>query len=1771
MAKIIICYDIFDAKAIKEFVVEKDCDIRKLLLDNNFLDNSSETIIEKYNPNTKTTDKEVVLGDYTTKVYVNSEEKDLDYKCEENDTIAIFILPKKDIHNDWNPLGWFNTGGFIAAGIGTAMIVAAGWTGMGLAIGAGLVAAGTLQGIWGLQQLGLFEKPVVKTTSMEDDANGADAPTVSGAENSSIIGNTIPFAIGKYRVSPFLGASAYTTFNTSEDEFGRSQYINNLYVLGYAPVLPTEFNFGSLPFAHNKKRIIDGLLSYKNNSEDNTEIESRWGSNNVELEIKQLGDYSSLYPYTVKETHPNAALLYCCDKAYSEIETEYNIDWGGSSYPCGFKTNSVYFSKDIPRRIEVDLDFPNGLYATRSQKKDDSSRNYYKKIDLCLGIQYRVRTKAIDSKNDSSTSAFRAGLDEGWINFDGITTGRDIKVKYGEVTQREIKNNVGMKFKDSNNSVTIADIESITVDSFTETNEGVTNITFRVEYTTGASVLVESKTYYKYGNFAKEITWYNPDISIGKFRVSKFSNITIEKGDTTATIRFYIKDGLFDKELGYHTVPLSDFIVSIGSGTNPYWNKCDVFNFGKYSTGKVEGDFISGISTSSTSGWDFPDGKYFPKNEMRFTAYADIPDDIIKQLCKLSENADENSVLDSLEVRVIRLTPCYIDDTTSVSGVNNGPTSYSDIVKWTTLRTYSYDKQTLLYGGIDEKGKEIPVWDKKTPLDKKYYQRPYSFEDSQKLCVVALKCKADKLGVISENVDKMSVLLQAFAPKWSEKEHKWFPETIKQTEMYHCICYKDSVFKEVKNFYEKDFDDKQSWIGAKNTWKTQKENDGFLVEVYKEKAGNDWWKIMNKELSSNQNKDLKGRFVVNDDIVQKYISNNAMSGIALSFVGQHLGKSAYGYDAINMAQLAESWMIDEHMTDGSMENGVEKEMCFAANGYIYQSKKLSDVFASCMMAGRAFATIDELDRWEVHVDIPQENPVVILNQENTISCTNTRSFEESISGYRVEFTDEDDNYEVNKFYVMKDGEDKYKPSRDIKEFKSYEFVTNNYQYNSLARYSLAANILQKEAWTRVVGPIAYQLKVGSLVFDAQTSVLTGTDYGARIEQLVEDNDYIYGFVADRPYNFTAEYDDDGKNKLGVMIFQTGENIQQSYCTVKLLGKDGAIIPIKDGIPDSQGEETLFTMEKSFTNTVLFATPIIKSSNTLKDESYKENSIMTYNPKIGDVASFGYTGEIVQKALVMAIKPEGKHKFSLTLIPYNEELYTSGRNLPVYSPHMTTRDLSADTIGSNYELQDVKDLYATKGDIDNLAEFVNFTFSLGVNGDGTKPNLPSNLKAIAGQDSVELTWDSYTSENALYNKISYYTVEIAKDGVNFQVLNDVNNNSFSYVFDRSVDGYPEKDDISSWKFRVKSTNIYGVESDGYANADIDLSKYGTWLPPRYSKEFWKPIAVEDGIEISSELSLDDNTIYYGLPFVPVYEYSSNGEDNWRDFINSAGYRFYFNREVDGYPEKEDLDGKAKVRAYLKSSFNFYRKAADGKPEYISQFIDFNSYGTWIPTLRTTEENSGVAPTRVNISHRSATFTGSQPTGRKVYGDIRYGLQINKVETDGEEYFTPATDLDPYESEENYKNSESKEPLWTSRNFNQILPLTGQNGYMWQLDQKKERVVTNSNGTDSSIEYANKTTYIPVKDLLTSKDFYDTSVISEFIPNHFDTENATIGQSVEWTRDRVQDASYVKDDGSKFDSTKEYSKKMDAFVLKVGSDTILAIEKNIGMVMFERDRS
>lgn len=1029
---------------------------------------------------------------------------------------------------------------------------------------------------------------------------------------------------------------------------------------------------------------IEVYPSTFNNTDYDNDILDYWSNNNVELEILQQCPDSKLrnskiYPSKVVDTDVNANLLFVIDGDIKEVAKKKNIIYKNVGFINGLRTNTVKFTESCPIEFTVTLDMPAGLYSQWSW--DGATK--YGTIPTWMALQWRFYSKNNKSSDESG------GDYDSWHNF--IPDGTDDYASYSSNFKGEYAIYNSDRFEDDlkkheGNSLT-GDTDINSLFKVLATTEAI-EVIKKIETIPQDSVFFDIKTR----------NTYNPDIGTNGYSKTPENELIIswksENGTSSSfSYKMYNKAdywGLGDETITHKLEKVTvntqngvfycvdDTVTNVRYGTKHTYHeiyifadkdfsiensecKCRIDGVSHYYQNGKSGHYYEtryitnfSITRESTKTLSYISNNWFDQKLLNFEPYSGedgISEKRATFTCKLNLNSckqiinDSSNKIKGIEVRAIRVSPSYLNMTSSWGKDNKGsPKQYSDAIQWKSLitKTFSEDRLKDLMDK-QEAGKKD---DGNTVTDayiiNEIPEKILSEEDMRKLCVIAIKAKADVNGTIQQQMKKINCIAESFSPFYSEEAKRWIPDRIhKDSGYYKPIQYSTGQASGWEEVTKEQYEEAR---GNGLSWK-------------EEAKGSNYAKIMLRMLMRSW--DVNGRYVL-PDLYTIFNKKNAVSGLMLGMVGSQNGAAAFGYEDLNMLSFTDGYTFCEAVEDGTTysattidESGEHKKdepviIKYEASAYIYQQQKMEDLLKKLAICSRAVLTYDNYGRLRLVVDKQDDYPKGVINQQNCISGTNSYSWAELPAGLRFSFSDENDGYEQNSVYCWADNNSLKSYKGPVQNY-TIDYITNPRQLWSMGRYVLACILLQREILTRKVGSEGEIFSIGDTVLVQDNSLLLG-DGSARIQDVIEDSDYIYGFIVDTPFSYRGELDN-GKCKQGVTVLQPKQMGQSRTVTLRLAVDRSQVI----------GGNFTYTMAKGITNICLFDEKVRKTNSADPSDSIS----LKFNFSTGDIVMFGDYTLISQKYRITKIKPEQDGSFTETLVPYFDELYKYGAPMPSF--------------------------------------------------------------------------------------------------------------------------------------------------------------------------------------------------------------------------------------------------------------------------------------------------------------------------------------------------------------------------------------------------------------------------------------------------------------------------------------------------------------------------
>lgn len=340
---------------------------------------------------------------------------------------------------------------------------------------------------------------------------------------------------------------------------------------------------------------------------------------------------------------------------------------------------------------------------------------------------------------------------------------------------------------------------------------------------------------------------------------------------------------------------------------------------------------------------------------------------------------------------------------------------------------------------------------------------------------------------------------------------------------------------------------------------------------------------------------------------------------------------------------------------------------FAFDGAIVKKTKTQDLINSILSCGRGYKVLNG-SKYGVFIDKPQDITVHILNNQNILSRSNQKNFDNLADGYQVKFMNALlDNEEDEIVVIPNDNENYDNPDLATLESVEYPYINNAYRAKCMALYQLAIQKHRPETWSVKVSIDGNLIEIGNKIEIQDNTISVGIGDGAEIKELIYDSETnpteIIGIKTDGCFSVN-----DTSQSYGIK-------------TIKYYDDNGVQIPHK--IANEVNANRVGNFSEFY-----FTSPI-----SLDERYLYEN---------GDIISFGIFKSETAEALCVEKKDNGDGTFELLVVPYNEKIYTADSgSLGEFDSKVTPPQLSE--VSSVTVLP--KEFYELKNGIPSIAENV----------------------------------------------------------------------------------------------------------------------------------------------------------------------------------------------------------------------------------------------------------------------------------------------------------------------------------------------------------------------------------------------------------------------------------------------------------------------------------
>ena len=560
---------------------------------------------------------------------------------------------------------------------------------------------------------------------------------------------------------------------------------------------------------------------------------------------------------------------------------------------------------------------------------------------------------------------------------------------------------------------------------------------------------------------------------------------------------------------------------------------------------------------------------------------------------------------------------------------------------------------------------------------------------------------------------------------------------------------------------------------------------------------------------------------------------------------QHESRGKYKYDDAKLIMTGTGSMLSlAHLYEWSNQprEAGDNTPKFQCNGILTSTKKTREIVDAILACARAKLVVSE-GKYGAWIDEPRTVPVMVLNNQNILEASNTKSFNELADGYKVKFVNEM-TWQTDERKVLYDTSKATDPKTVYQQLELL-FQTDAKQIWQNTMYIYATEKLRPETWTRKVSVDGNLLDIGSLVELQDDTISVGIGDGAEITELITNGNYIVGVKTDGM----------------IYVSELGHNFG-----IRVTCADGIHVPKVMSWEvnlSSGGMQSIF----------MFKSPILTTS--------------TYKPNVGDILSFGIFERETTQALCFGKKDNGDGTFELTLVPYQEGIYTADSGtIPEFDSKVT--DIPMNTGGTIPT--DVPQIYPTFEQVRNIslqygAKFVEIEAADGL---VFKNNAPQSLTlTVVATGFIPTSYQWYKNNaviegavEATYSATSAGVYKVEVDGAYTDFVTVIS------VTDGEDVGYQE------YEFSAGNKDTYPYDDSEWFDAPprIESGKF-LWMRTRWVNRKTEAFELSD----NSNLILNANDILYVDTGVEAWAYTRLSGDSVLAQYSSDGLSWHSNYE------------------------------------------------------------------------------------------------------------------------------------------------------------------------------------------------------------------------------------------------------------------------------------
>lgn len=406
---------------------------------------------------------------------------------------------------------------------------------------------------------------------------------------------------------------------------------------------------------------------------------------------------------------------------------------------------------------------------------------------------------------------------------------------------------------------------------------------------------------------------------------------------------------------------------------------------------------------------------------------------------------------------------------------------------------------------------------------------------------------------------------------------------------------------------------------------------------------------------------------------------------------------------------------------------------FYCDGIVSETIRKKELIEKLLTICNSTLIINSDGLLEVCTDKEETNPVALLNSENIVSMTWSKSLARKLDGKKVTFTNRD-SWTVDTFYSMLDG-GSYDYETDQVDSLALDYVTTYNHAYKLAQRKLREIQLMPQTIEADVGsegdfyPLysTILLQLPQLLQGIRSSIIKHVYYNTSNQITAIDISDVVEFVSGSRY--------------GVVIQATNDY------GFKLISAE-------------------VTGTEELTRTLTFSAPLTPDQSGIV-------------PTLGNHLSFGLLDEnggftkVTHTMKIYGIKPGSKGGYILTLRNYDPEVYSYGGPIPTYKSNVTRPQESSRGVNANDIARLRQDMNVLQEDLINAYKLLEMPIN--VNADVTSVVVETDelgnvvtAQSVETQITVKQGWEDRQFSIGTINVPSGWTYEVIGGKVVFRI-------------------------------------------------------------------------------------------------------------------------------------------------------------------------------------------------------------------------------------------------------------------------------------------------------------------------------------------------------------------------------------------------------------------